>query len=120
VAGRLPSSRAADDAGDADASGGVRTAALALVWLVGLAAGFVAVLAAVARYGCPDGSSGLACRPAGSALGWLMFALVLIVLAGATFVLLYRSGRGPVILALVAGGVLAGLLALAWTLAGTS
>ncbi|MDP9093071.1 MAG: hypothetical protein M3N95_09070 [Actinomycetota bacterium] len=59
-----------------------RGGALTLIWLGGLAAGFLSILAAAARYSCAPTAHGLACRPAGTAAGGgLIIAVIAIVTA---------------------------------------
>jgi hypothetical protein len=57
----------------------IRRSAIAFVWLCGLGAGFTALLAATARYGCAADDSGMACRPSGSALGIVLAVTVIAV-----------------------------------------
>jgi hypothetical protein len=58
----------------------------------GLAAGFFAILSAAARYSCSQTAKGLACRPAGTALGT---GLVIAVIATVSVVTVatHESGR---------------------------
>lgn len=59
-----------------------RASALTLIWLGGLTAGFFGILAAAARYSCGPTAHGLACRPAGTAVGGgLIIAVIAIVTA---------------------------------------
>jgi hypothetical protein len=69
-----------------------RGSALVLIWLGGLAAGFFAILSAAARYSCGPTAHGLACRPAGSALG---LVIALCVVATVTTVTVFTHDRGP-------------------------
>ncbi|MCU1659000.1 MAG: hypothetical protein JWO57_3656 [Pseudonocardiales bacterium] len=69
-----------------------RGTALLVIWLGGLAAGFFAILSAAARYSCGHTARGLACRPAGSALGVVM---ILFVIAIVTAVTVLTHDRGP-------------------------
>ena len=77
------------------------------MWLAGLAAGFVAFLAGVARYGCSAGDDGLACETSGSVLGWLVVAAVIAVVTAVTLMTLNRPRRGVL---LVSGFGLAALV----------
>ena len=68
-----------------------RPAAVTLVWLAGLGAGFFALLSAATKYtGCGSRSTGLACRGSGSLLGVL---LVVAVIATVTTVTVVTHGR---------------------------
>jgi hypothetical protein len=69
------------------------------VWLGGLAAGFFGILGAGARYSCGPSAKGLACRPAGSALGAV---IVLGVIATVTTVTVLTHDSRPRRLALSA------------------
>jgi hypothetical protein len=70
-----------------------RASALVLVWLGGLAAGFFALLGVGARYtSCSAGAHGLACRPAGTAVGGL---IVLGVIATVTTATVLTHNRAP-------------------------
>lgn len=86
----------------------VRLSIVGLVWLAGLAAGFVAILAAVARYGCSTTDDGLACKTSGSVLGWLAVVAVIATVTAVTLMTLTRPARGV----LMIGGF--GLAALAF------
>jgi hypothetical protein len=70
----------------------VRGSALVLIWLGGLGAGFFAILGAAARYSCGPSANGLACRPAGSALG---AGIALGVIAIVTAVTVLTHDREP-------------------------
>jgi hypothetical protein len=70
-----------------------RATALAVVWLGGLAAGFFALLSVSARYTtCSASAHGLACRPAGTAIGG---TLVIGVIATVTAATVLTHDRGP-------------------------
>jgi hypothetical protein len=70
-----------------------RASALAIVWLGGLGTGFFALLSVAARYTtCSSGARGLACRPAGTAIGGF---LVIGVIATVTAVTVLTHDRGP-------------------------
>ena len=69
-----------------------RGGALLLVWLGGLGAGFFAILSAASRFSCAPSARGLACRPAGSALG---VGMVLAVIGTVTAVTVLTHDRGP-------------------------
>jgi hypothetical protein len=90
-----------------------RASTLVLVWLGGLTAGFFALLSLAARYtGCSASAHGLACRPAGTAIGALIVIGVIATVTAAT-VLTHDRELRPV----VTWGVL-GVAALgAWYLA---
>jgi hypothetical protein len=67
--------------------------ALAVIWLGGLAAGFFALLSVAARYtSCTTTAHGLACRPAGTAIG---ASLVIGVIATVTAATVLTHDRGP-------------------------
>jgi hypothetical protein len=71
----------------------VRASVLAIVWLAGLAAGFFALLSVAARYTtCTTSAHGLACRPAGTAIGG---SLVIGVIATVTAATVLTHDRGP-------------------------
>jgi hypothetical protein len=70
-----------------------RASALAVIWLGGLAAGFFALLSVAARYTtCTTTAHGLACRPAGTAIGG---TLVIGVIATVTAATVLTHDRGP-------------------------
>lgn len=63
------------------------------VWAGGLAAGFFALLSVAARYtACSSGAPGLACRPAGTAIG---ASIVFGVIATVTATTVLSQDRGP-------------------------
>ena len=90
-----------------------RLATLTLVWLGGLGAGFFALLSVGARYtGCSASARGLACRPAGTAIGGLIVLGVIATVTTATVLTHDReSGR------IVGMGVLGVIVLGAWYLA---
>jgi hypothetical protein len=62
-----------------------RAGALVLIWLGGLGAGFFALLGVGARYtGCSASARGLACRPAGTAVGAVIVLGVIATVTAAT------------------------------------
>jgi hypothetical protein len=65
-----------------------------MIWLAGLAAGFYAFLAGVARYGCDTDEDGFACRTSGSVVGWLVVGAVVAVVIAVTLMTVNRSARG--------------------------
>ena len=68
-----------------------RAGTLLLVWLGGLGAGFFALLSVGARYtGCSASARGLACRPAGTAVGTM---IVIGVIATVTTATVLTHGR---------------------------
>jgi hypothetical protein len=69
-----------------------RAGALTLIWLGGLTAGFFAILAAAARYSCGPTAHGLACRPAGTAVGGGLIIAVIAIVTAVT-VATYDSGH---------------------------
>lgn len=70
-----------------------RAGSLAVVWVGGLAAGFFALLSVAARYTtCTTSAPGLACRPAGTAIGG---SLVIGVIATVTAATVLTHDRGP-------------------------
>jgi hypothetical protein len=63
----------------------VRATALVVVWVGGLGSGFFALLSVAARYtGCSSSAHGLACRPAGTALGGLLVLCGIATVTAAT------------------------------------
>lgn len=98
-----------------------RPVAVTAVWLVGLAAGFFALIGAAAKYTtCGATSTGLACRGSGTALGVL---LVVAVIATVTTVTVVTHGQRPGRVAGVSAAglcVLGVLLLLARALVGTA
>jgi hypothetical protein len=85
-----------------------RASALTFVWLAGLTAGFFAILGTAARFSCAPSAHGLACRPAGTALGGGLIAGVIAIVTAVT-VATHDSGRRRLV-AWTIGGAL-GLLA---------
>lgn len=83
-------------------------AALAVVWLGGLAVGIYSLLSVAATYSCGRSAHGLACRPAGTALGALLVVAVIVVVTAVTVMApdARRTGR-------LAGTVTLGLVVLA-------
>jgi hypothetical protein len=71
----------------------VRRIAVAVIWLAGLGAGFVAILSAAAGYGCGDSDTGLACRTSGSLLGVLLVVVVIAVVTAVTVATVGRDQR---------------------------
>jgi len=70
-----------------------RASALVLIWAGGLAAGFFALLSMATRYtSCGASAHGLACRPAGTAVG---AAIVLGVIATVTAATVLTHDCGP-------------------------
>lgn len=98
----------------------IRTAALAAVWLVGLAAGFYAFLASAARYGCISGDDGLACGTSGSVAGVVLLVTVVATVTAVTLLSIDRPVRPA--LGIAGGGlaVLAVCLFAARTLLSTA
>ena len=84
-----------------------------MVWLAGLAAGFVGLLSATAHYGCSAGDHGFACHTSGSVVGWLLVAAVIAIVIAVTVLTLNRSARGV----LTVGGVSLVALALCFVAA---
>lgn len=98
----------ARDHGEADRRArAIRLAAVALIWVAGLVAGFFALLAAAASYGCGDTDPGLACHTSGSLLG---IVDVLVVIAVVTVITVLSHGRPPRVAGLLAGSGLAALV----------
>lgn len=96
-----------------DQSKYVRVGALALVWIVGLAAGFFALLSVAARFtGCSSSAHGLACRPAGTAIGALVVLGVIATVTAAT-VLTHDGERRRIVLCGVLGVAVLGVWYLA-------
>jgi hypothetical protein len=82
-----------------------RASALTFIWLAGLATGFFAILGAAARYSCSPSAHGLACRPAGTALGGGLVVGVIAIVTSVT-VATHDSGRRRLV-AWTVGGALA-------------
>ncbi len=85
-----------------------RGGALTLIWLGGLAAGFFAILGAASHYSCAHNAHGLACRPAGPAVGVILVLAVIAIVTSVT-VATHNSGERRLITWTVAGAL--GLLA---------
>jgi hypothetical protein len=83
-----------------------RVIAIAVVWFGGLAAGFVGILAAVAKYGCGMTDSGFACKTSGSVCGVLIVVAAIATVIAATLLTYGRPARRVMIV----GGI--GLAAL--------
>jgi hypothetical protein len=71
----------------------IRLSTLAVVWLAGLAAGFVGALSAVARYGCGTNDDGFACRGSGSLVGVLIVAAAIVIVVAVTLMTHDRPAR---------------------------
>jgi hypothetical protein len=84
-----------------------RASALTLIWLGGLTVGFFAILAAAAKYSCSPSAHGLACRPAGTAVGGALVVGVIAIVTSVT-VATHDSGHRRLV-----GWTLGGALALA-------
>lgn len=80
---------------------------LAIVWLAGLAAGFFAILASFAGYGCSSNDNGLACRTSGTLVAVLV---VVVVIAVVTAVTVFTYEREPRLIVLAGGGALLALV----------
>jgi hypothetical protein len=90
-----------------------RFSALVLVWLGGLGSGLFALLSVGARYtGCSASARGLACRPAGTAVGALILLGVIATVTAATVLTHDRELRRIVGLGVLSVAVLG-----AWYLA---
>jgi uncharacterized membrane protein len=81
--------------------GVIRWSTVAFVWLCGLAAGFCAVLAAAAKYGCMSGDRAVGCKTSGSVLGIVLLITVIVIV---TVVTLTTANR-PRQRVLVIGGI---------------
>ncbi|MGI8680145.1 MAG: hypothetical protein ACR2LX_15955 [Jatrophihabitans sp.] len=66
---------------------------LAVVWLAGVAAGFFAILASFAAYGCSSSDNGLACRTSGTVVAVLVVVAVIAVVTAATVFTYERDPR---------------------------
>jgi hypothetical protein len=86
-----------------------RVVAVALVWFGGLAAGFVGILAAVAKYGCGLHDAGFACETSGSVCGVLIVLAAVAVVTAVTMLTFEQPTRRVLI---VSGIGFAGLVAL--------
>lgn len=91
----------------------IRTWTVGAIWLCGLAAGFVAILAAAARYGCAPHDAGFACRTSGSVVGIVLVVAVISVIIAVTVLTYDRPARRV----LVVGGVGLGGLIVCFALA---
>jgi hypothetical protein len=87
-----------------------RLTAVAVVWLVGLAAGLYGLLAATAHYGCTPEDRAVACGTTGSIAGILVMLLVIAVVAAVTLATRGRSARGVLVLGVLGLVVLVGCL----------
>jgi hypothetical protein len=86
-----------------------RVVTVAFVWFGGLAAGFVGILAAVAKYGCGLHDSGFACETSGSVCGIVIVLAAVAVVTAVTMLTFDQPTRRV----LVVGGIgFAGLVAL--------
>jgi hypothetical protein len=88
----------------------IRLSTVAVVWLVGLAAGLYSLLAAAAKFGCMGGDRALACQSSGSILGFVLLAAVVVIVIVVTVL----AGRRPARPVLIIGAVGAGALAICW------
>ncbi len=68
----------------------IRISTVSVVWVCGLAAGFVALLASAARYGCSSSNNGFGCGTSGEVVG---IVLVVTVIAIVTLVTLLTNDR---------------------------
>jgi hypothetical protein len=84
----------------------VRFTTLTVVWIGGLAAGFLGLLGVAARYGCAVNDDALACRGSGTMLG----VLIVIAVVGVVTLVTVLSHERPPRRVLFVGG--AGLVAL--------
>jgi hypothetical protein len=84
----------------------IRISTVSVVWLCGLGAGFVAMLASAARYGCSSSNDGFGCGTSGEVVG---IVLVITVIAVVILVTLMTNDR-PVRRVLTVGSL--GLAAL--------
>ena len=91
-----------------------------VLWAAGLAVGFYAVLSAGAKFGCAHSAHGLACKPAGSALGGGLVLVVIVVVAVITVLVQDAvSLRGRMLRVLVGLVLLGACLLAARALLGT-
>ena len=98
----------------------LRLPILALVWLVGLAAGLFALLGAAARYTtCSAHATSLACRGTGTSLGVALVACVIAVVTAATVLSYGRARRAVLTIGGAAILVLVGLFLAARALLAT-
>ena len=78
----------------------IRISTVSVIWLGGLGAGFVGLLAAAARYGCAASDNGFGCSTSGEVVG---IVLVLAVIVVVTVVTVMTHDR-PVRRVLLIGG----------------
>jgi hypothetical protein len=96
---------------------------IAAIWVLGLAAGFFAIVAATAKYGCAAADDGPACTTAGSVFSLVLAAGVVVTVGVVTAILLSAApGSGRRIRRATTTGLalLVLALAVAVTLVGTS
>jgi hypothetical protein len=98
----------------------IRMSALVVVWIGGLMAGFYALLAAAARYGCMSGDNGMACRTSGSITGLVLLGAVVATVTVVTLLTANRATRPALAIAGVGFAVLAGCLIAAHSLLSTA
>jgi len=98
----------------------VRVVAIAFVWFAGLAAGFVGILAAVARFGCGMHDSGLACETSGSVYGVLIVVAVVAAVTATTMLTFGRPARRVLIVSGIGFAALVVLFVLGRLLLSTS
>jgi hypothetical protein len=98
----------------------IRVATVVVVWLVGLAAGLYALLAASAKFGCMGGDRALACQTSGSILGLVLLAAVVAIVTVVTVMTSGRAARPVLIIGGVGAGALAICLVAAWSLLETA
>ena len=108
-------------AGPADARArAARVGTVVVVWFGGLAAGFVGILAAVAKYGCGLHDSGLACETSGSVYGILIVLAAVAIVTAVTMLTFEQPTRRVLIVGAVGLAALAALFALAELLLATA
>ena len=79
----------------------IRLSTVAFVWLCGLAAGFYAALAAVAKYGCESGDTSIGCKTSGSVLGIVLLVTIIAIVTVVTLTTANRPRRRVYIIAAV-------------------
>ena len=98
----------------------IRLSTVAVVWLLGLAAGLYSLLAAVAKFGCMSGNRALACRTTGSVLGVVLLVAVVAIVIVVTVLTGRRPARPVLIIGAVGVAALTVCLIAAWSLLATA
>jgi uncharacterized membrane protein len=71
----------------------IRISTVSVIWLCGLGAGFVALLAAAAKYGCAASNDGFGCGASGEVVGVVLVITVIAVVILVTLMTHDRPAR---------------------------